>query len=271
MSSSPASALRPAALAAAWFWILVGLSLAAARPETTVPAPPPAAPGGLLSSDPGLVVDELLARDDFTDGLSQWRVELEAGGTVTAQGRALDIDVPAGCTVWFKRPMAGPVLIAYEATVVAAGGPNDRVSDLNCFWMATDARSPAGFFAAGRSGRFADYDQLRCYYVGLGGNGNTTTRFRRYLGEPGRRPLLPEHDLSAQEDLLAPNVAQKIQLVAAGPVIGYYRNGRQLFAFHDPEPYTRGWFGFRTVHSHLRIRNFQVYRLTPRPAAAGGG
>ena len=43
--------------------------------------------------------------------------------------------------------------------------------------------------------RFAAYNDLKTYYVGLGGNRNTTTRFRRYIGDPETRPLLPEHDL----------------------------------------------------------------------------
>ena len=83
------------------------------------------------------------------------------------------------------------MLIRYEATMVQAGGANDRVSDLNAFWMATDARTPGDLFAARRSGKFADYNQLRTYYVGQGGNGNTTTRFRRYIGDTELRPMLP--------------------------------------------------------------------------------
>jgi len=267
MSGRPQAVVRALTLAAAGFLAPLCLSPSASGAGNPAPASAPALPGAPLSSEPWFVLGELLASDDFAGGLGQWLVELEAGGTVSARTRALEIDVPAGCTVWFRRPLEGPLLIAYQATVVDAGGPNDRVSDLNCFWMATDARSPDNLLATHRSGRFPDYDQLRCYYVGLGGNGNTTTRFRRYVGESGNRPLLPEHDLSAREFLLAANSAQTIQLIAAGGVIGFYREGRQLFAFDDPEPYTRGWFGFRTVHSHLRIRNFRVYRLTARPAA----
>ena len=45
-------------------------------------------------------------------------------------------------------------------------------------------------FAQARSGAFADYNDLLTYYVGLGGNRNTTTRFRRYIGDPVLRPLL---------------------------------------------------------------------------------
>lgn len=220
------------------------------------------------SPDPRFTVGELLVRDDFTAGLGLWREELENGGNVTAHDGLLEIDVPGGCSVWLVSPLRGPILISFEAVVVSAGGRNDRVSDLNCFWMARDARSPGDFFGTARSGRFSDYDQLRCYYVGLGGNSNTTTRFRRYVGEKGNRPLLPEHDLSAPEFLITPNVFQTIQLIAAGSAIEYYRDGRRLFAYDDPQPYTDGWFAFRTVTNHLKVKNFRVFRLVAKGKAA---
>lgn len=214
-----------------------------------------------VSPDARFKVSELLVRDDFDHGLELWKSELEKGGSVVVRDGSLEIDVPGGCTVWLKSVLSGPVLISYEATVISAGGSNDRVSDLNCFWMARDPRSPTDILGQARSGKFTDYDQLKCYYVGQGGNSNTTTRFRRYIGERGNRPLLPEHDLSAKEFLLVPNISQTIQLVAADGAIGYYRNGRQIFAYDDPQPYTSGWFAIRTVSNHLRIKNFRVYRL----------
>lgn len=215
------------------------------------------------SPDARFGVGECLVRDDFDRGLEGWKWELEKGGTVKVQEKALDIDVPGGCTLWLKVSLSGAIMISYEATVVSAGGANDRVSDLNCFWMARDTRSPEDIFGFQRSGKFSDYDQLTCYYVGQGGNTNTTTRFRRYIGEKGNRPLRPEHDLSAKEFLLEPNVKQTIQLIAAGGVIAYYRDGRRIFSYEDAEPYTSGWFGFRTVTNHLRVENFRVYRLVP--------
>lgn len=215
------------------------------------------------SPDRRFTVGEELVRDDFRHGLALWRTELAEGGTVEVRDGVLEIDVPGGCSVWLAQPLEGAVLISYEATAVSAGGPNDRVSDLNCFWMADDARSPGDLFATKRTGVFADYDQLRCYYVGYGGNANTTSRFRRYIGERGNRPLRPEHDLDGAENLLVPNAAQRIQLVAAGGTIAFFHNGRRLFAYEDPAPYTRGGFAFRTVKSHLRIRDFRVHRLVP--------
>ncbi|HEY3836989.1 MAG TPA: DUF6250 domain-containing protein, partial [Bryobacteraceae bacterium] len=157
--------------------------------------------------------------------------------------------------------LSGPISIQYQARMIQAGGPHDRVSDLNCFWMATDSRSPDEFFATHRTGKFSDYDQLRTYYVGQGGNSNSTTRFRRYIGKQDLRPLLPAHDLRDPQYLLQPNVWQTIQLVADGPRIQYRRDGKLLFDFHDPDPYTHGYFGFRTTQSHLEIRHFRVDRL----------
>ena len=82
-------------------------------------------------------------------------------------------------------------------------------------------------------------------------------------GSPARRqrPLLPQNDRSSPDDLLQPNRTQHIQLIAAGRLIAYYRDGRRLFEYEDSQPYTRGWFAIRTTQSHLRIRNFRIYRL----------
>jgi hypothetical protein len=217
------------------------------------------------SPDPRFTVGELLFQDDFNNGAKQWTSELEKGGTVEAKNGDLIIDVPAGCTVWFKPVLTGPVMIEYTANVISAGGPNDRVSDLNCFWMARDTRSPQDLFASTRSGKFSEYNQLLTYYVGLGGNGNTTSRLRRYIGGD-QRPLLSENDLSQPADLLVPNTPQTIRLIAAGSLIQFYRDTRKMFELNDPAPYASGWFGLRTVTNHMAIRQFRVYRLNPAPA-----
>jgi len=220
-------------------------------------------PAETKSPDPRFRVGEILFQDDFRSGLDQWVSELEKPGKIAADNGTLDLDVPAGCTLWFKPLLTGPVMIEYQATVISAGGPNDRVSDLNCFWMAQDKRSPQDLFATPRTGLFRDYDQLLCYYVGLGGNGNTTTRFRRYIGEKNDRPLLPENDLHAATDLIIPNATQTLRAVACGPLIQFYRDDRRLFQLNDDAPYTSGRFAFRTVDSHLQFSRFRVYRLYP--------
>jgi hypothetical protein len=207
----------------------------------------------------GLSGRGLLAADS-----GQWVVEQMPGGTVSAKDGVIEIADAGGCTLWYREKLTTPVVISYEVTVVSAGGLRDRVSDLNCFWMATDPKAPEGCpFASGhgRTGRFEDYDTLRTYYVGLGGNENTTTRFRRYAGD-GTKPLLPEHDLRDKKFLLQSNRSYHIEISVRDGTIEYRRDGEMLFFWRDPAPFTAGWFGFRTVHSHQLIRNF---RISPPP------
>jgi hypothetical protein len=237
--------------------LLVFLPLCAVLPMGCAMVPP------VAIADTRFQVGGVIYSDDFRHGLAQWTPELEKAGRVDAHDGQLEIDVPAGCTVWFNTKLIGPVLIEYDATVIKAGGPNDRVSDLNCFWMAQDARSPDGVLAIKRSGKFEDYNQLLCYYVGQGGNTNTTTRFRRYIGSPTTRPLLPEHDLSSAQYLLMPNVKQHITLIACGSLIEYFRDGQRIFEYTDPAPYRHGWFALRTTFNHMIIENFDVRTISP--------
>jgi hypothetical protein len=212
---------------------------------------------GCASVTPG----RILFQDDFNHGLADWHLEAEQPARVSADRGVLDIDAPAGLTLWFKPRLEGRVAIEFEAVAVSDGGPNDRVSDLNVFWMADNADGLEPVFARARSGAFAQYNDLLTYYVGLGGNRNTTTRFRRYIGDPANRPLLPEHDLSASSAMLTANRPQKITLIADGSHLEYRRDGARLFGLDDAAPYTHGWFALRTTYSHLRIRHLRVYRL----------
>ncbi len=176
---------------------------------------------------------------------------------VTFANGVIDIDTPKGLSLWYRQPLQGRIEIRFEAMAVSAGGPNDRVSDLNAFWMATNADgSPVDTRV--RSGAFAEYDDLRTYYVGIGGNRNTTTRFRRYIGKPGDRPILPEHDLSEPAAMLVPGRWTQIALIADGSRIAVLRDGATLFTLQDDAPYTRGHFALRTTWSHLRIRNVRI-------------
>jgi len=192
--------------------------------------------------------------------LRNWAVEQMPGGTVKVDDGRLVIEDVEGCTVWWRAELRAPVRISYDATVISRSGPHDRVSDLNCFWMAQEPSAPgAPFAAAERTGRFSDYDSLLTYYVGYGGNTNTTTRFRRY--DRGQRPLLPEHDLRERHFLLEPNRRYHLELIAADGKAEFYRDGEKIFSFVDPHPLTHGWFALRTVHSHIVIENFRIDKL----------
>lgn len=225
----------------AWTWIPAAALLLAGCVTATEPA---ARPGRVRHAD------------DFRSGLAQWVVEQQPGGTVTtADGRLIIADA-GGCTVWFKPCLTAPLVITYTVRMSSAA----RVSDLNCFWMASDPQRPDDLFAAGhgRTGKFATYDTLRTYYVGYGGNANTTTRFRRYDGT-GARPLAPEHDLGRPEFLLQPDHVYRVTLIAtAEGRVQFIRDGTVIFDVRDPAPLTHGWFGFRTVQSRMEVSDFRV-------------
>ena len=94
--------------------------------------------------------------------------------------------------------------------------------------------------------------------MGYGGNTNSTTRFRRYDGT-GARPLDEQNDLRTPEFLLIPDHSYTIELaVTADGHVSYSRDGEVIYAFDDPEPLLRGWFGFRTVDSTTRVTAFEV-------------
>ncbi|WP_371574772.1 DUF6250 domain-containing protein [Streptomyces sp. NBC_01314] len=213
-------------------------------------------PAGAVSANARRRRGRLIAADDFRHGLGQWAVELERGGAVTASRGVLDVDVPAGATVWFRRKLEGPYVAEYTATPVSAGGVNDRVSDLNNFWNAVDARSPGDLFATPRGGALAEYDHLKTYYAGFGANTNTTTRLRRYVGEAGVRPLIYDYT----EPLLVANEPNHVRIVSDGSKVQWWNNGRLVFDYVDPAPYTGGHFAFRTTWSHFRIEDFRVWR-----------
>lgn len=245
--------------------VLLGCFSPLAQAEETVSAASPA----LLSDKTG----ELLAKDDFDKDLSQWVVEQTPSGTTKLMDGNLDIDDGAGphdkggCTVWFKKKLAGSILIEYEATMVQQGGDNDRGSDLNCFWMAVDPQHPDDLFAGSkeRGGAFKKYDSLRLYYVGYGANENTTTRFRRYPGD-GTRPLdKSKGDLRDAKFMNVANKTVKIQVIADSERVQFLRDGEVIFDFTDKEPFREGWFGFRTTRSHIKIDNFRVYRIVSEP------
>ncbi len=200
-----------------------------------------------------------------------WMVEAEAPDSrVTFIGSdTCEILAPKGLTLWRKEKLHGDITIEYDACVMDEGQPGDRLSDLNCFWMASDPHAPSALTRASwRGGVFLRSYSLQLYYMGYGGNHNTTTRFRRYTGDEGgiddatRRPaILREYTDTAH--LLRPNHWYHIRLRNSGNRVQYFIDGELLVDYTDPNPLREGWFGFRTTLSRTRITHFRSY---PTPA-----
>lgn len=198
----------------------------------------------------------LLHGDDFERPLTGYVSEYAhtPGNMIANRDGRLLIDVDSGATVWLDKPLSGDLLIAYTRRVVMAGGKNDRLSDLNQFWM---ARDPARGKLFTRSGKFEDYDDLDLYYAGVGGNSNTTTRLRRY-GQ-GQRLLVAERNEPAF--LLQPNRDYRIEIALYQGCTRLSIDGREVFAYRDPQPYTHGYFGFRSTWSRQTIDNLTIHQL----------
>ena len=199
-----------------------------------------------------------------------WQVESESPQyQVTFAGDTCEILAPKGLTLWRKQKLQQGTTVEYDACVVDEGKAGDRLSDLNAFWLASDPHAKDLWARARwRSGIFLRCYTLQMYYLGFGGNHNTTTRFRRYDGDEAgvddatRRPAILKEYTDAGHLLKANHWYHvKIESTATGRT-RFYMDGECIVDYLDPQPLKEGWFGFRTTLSRTRITNFQV-RQTP--------
>ncbi|HEY4111231.1 right-handed parallel beta-helix repeat-containing protein [Puia sp.] len=187
-----------------------------------------------------------------------WIPEIEqkpgANSRVYQNGDALIIDTKGGATVWYNKKLTGNFRIDYDRTILIDTGSNDRLSDCNQFWMAGDPHNPNLFT---RTGKLEDYNNVDLYYVGMGGNTNKTTRFRKYGG--GARTLIKEYLDAAH--LLQKNRKYHITITVSNGTTAFLVDGSPWFTYTDPTPLTSGYFGFRSTWSRQMIKNFTVTQL----------
>ncbi len=189
-----------------------------------------------------------------------WTLEAEDDNTTfNSKDGIVTLTSPKGATLWYNKCMSGNTIIEYEARIVPDKRFKDdkgniRISDLNCFWMADKC--------GGYGGKFTNNYALQMYYMGYGGNWNRTTRFRRYNGdargvtqEEFRPRILKEYTDEAH--LLKPNHWYKIRLEQQDGHARYFIDGECLVDYVDPQPLTKGYFGFRTTFAKAQLRNFK--------------
>ncbi|MEI6751836.1 MAG: DUF6250 domain-containing protein [Paludibacter sp.] len=201
---------------------------------------------------------KLLYSDNFNKELSNWTAEFEIPETsgLKLVDSKLDLVSSRGATVWFNKKLSGNIMITYDEVLIEAGGTNDRVSDMNVFWMATDPANPEAMIK--RDGKFSSYDNLNLYYAGVGGHYNKFTRFRKYNSD-GNKPVLKEYNDAAH--LLVGNKKYSIKIIINNGFVQYYLNDELYWELKDETPYKEGYFGFRTTISHQQFENFKVYQL----------
>lgn len=195
--------------------------------------------------------------ENFNTNFSNWKVEFESPDSSTIQliDGKLDVDAAKGATVWFKPKLKGNIMIIFDVTVLDKGSKNDRVSDMNAFWMATD---PVNENEIIRDGKFSSYDNLNLYYAGVGGHYNKFTRFRKYQSD-GNKPVLQEYSDAAH--LLLGNKEYHVKIIVQNGLVRYFLNDDLYWELKDEKPYTEGFFGFRTTMSHQQFDNFVVFGI----------
>jgi hypothetical protein len=229
------------------------LSVAVARPVLALEHAAETPSACQINAKQGAVI----FKETFDGDLSAWVSEFVAapGSSIRIDNKKLLLDVAGGATVWLKQPLSGNYTISYNRKVIVNQGKNDRLSDLNQFWMASDPHKQNLFT---RTGIFEEYDGLRLYYAGIGGNTNTTSRFRKYLGT-GERVLIT--DLQDSAHMLKANHNYQIDLSVYKGCTELRVDGQVYFSYQDPVPLTEGYFGFRTTHSRQEIDNLSIHRL----------
>ena len=199
----------------------------------------------------------LIFSDDFSKPMNEkfWISEIAplADSKVQVQNGKLILDTKGGVTVWLNKLLKENIIIEFDRKVIVAGGKNDRLSDFNMFWMASDPRNTNLF---SRNGVLESYDSLSMYYAGIGGNTNTTTRFRKYDGN-GNRILLQEFKDAAH--LLKSNHTYHVKIVMKNGVTSVWMDNICYFTYKDPSPLKEGYFGFRSTKSHHEISRFKCY------------
>ena len=205
---------------------------------------------------------KLLAQDDFSAAsAANWILETEASPsetTVVFGNGCLDAQSTGGITLWYKTPFSNNYRIEYDVSFVLGGAEHERLSDMNCFWGARDPAHPENFFAnSSARGAFSTYNPLHLYYVGYGGNYNTTTRFRKYLGTS--KDIITEY--TDKPHLLAKDTVYHVAIEMENHSVRYFVNGECLVDYQDPAVYSSGYFGFRTILSHVQLKNFRVLAL----------
>lgn len=202
---------------------------------------------------------KLIFSDEFNERLdtSVWKTEITPlpNSSVYLNSGQLFLDTKGGVTVWLNKRLKGNIRIEYTRKVLVDSGTNDRLSDLNSFWMATDPKNKNLFT---RDGVLESYDSLKMYYVGMGGNTNSTTRFRKYQGN-GDKTLLQEYKDKAH--LLEANKEYHITIEVINGVVRYIVNGGTYFEYKDTSVLKEGYFGFRSTKSRQSVDWIKVYQL----------
>lgn len=185
-----------------------------------------------------------------------WRFEAEATLPAAPDSRAevipdgVKIIAQRGATLWLEHPMQGDYTLSFDRKILKPEGAL-RVSDMNIFWNAHEKNGALPYV---RNGTLSAYNSLVLEYAGIGGNNNTTIRFRHYDGS-GARTLLQEN--TSPDDMLIPDHIYHTVISIHNGVETLFIDGKNIFS-SPISSNTPGYFGIRTVGSQQEITHFSI-------------
>lgn len=185
-----------------------------------------------------------------------WRLEAEKTAQdippsrIEVSTNGLQVWAQNGLTLWLLLPLHGNYTLSFDRKIFKPIG-NFRVSDMNIFW---NAHEKDGGLPRPRNGTLAAYNSLVLEYAGIGGNANTTTRFRHYDGS-GNRILLQES--KDQSDLLVADHVYHTIINVRNGTTSVSLDGSVIFSGPVISEIP-GYFGIRTVGSWQEISHLSV-------------
>ena len=187
---------------------------------------------------------ELLTQENFEGPVDRWR--FDGRGRVWVEDGRLQMSADGfESTAWFTEEIQGNLVIRYQARIV---DPVDR-DNINLFFLAT-AADGGDILTVPLTGRYSEYHELP-NYIWTFTSGHT--RLRR---DPGFQ-LLSEDKQTVPE----PNTDYDLAVTIRDGMIRCFINGRQVHAYQDPKPHTKGKLGFRTFRTRLWWDNLRIYKL----------
>ncbi|MFC2076686.1 DUF6250 domain-containing protein [candidate division KSB1 bacterium] len=201
-------------------------------------------------------------QDDFALDLRYWWWE---GGEPKIDDGELCLDGRGPSILWCRIPFRGKISIEYTARAILGLGGNDRLSDLNFYWM-TSHRSKQmdvqQFFESRSAGELDPDGNYRAYRLENGGDDNRVTRLVRFDPDSGRTVLVEYRDRNL---LLEPNQDYRYRLLIGYWLLEVYRDDELVLRIDDPNLITPGYFGLASQDSHVHFDNVRVDYLLPDP------
>jgi len=193
---------------------------------------------------------KLIYENKFTEDTGDFKLEGKGSyamkeGTLTLD----DTEACSGLTLWLNRTFQAPIYILYEAEATYPVMANN----INLFFMAATLKGD-DILNEAHSGDYQEYHRT-CRMYGFTFTGKTSEQsWTRLRKNPGFH--LMSEDLNT---VCKPHQTYRMEVKVNTGNIECRIDNKIVHRIKDSDIYTSGSIGFRTWHTKLLIRRFQVF------------